>query len=46
MKFLVFALCATILLAEEAALTNGVVIKMVQSGVPTDTIVRTITTAE
>jgi hypothetical protein len=43
---LAIALSATILVAQEAALTNGIVIKMVQSGVPTDTIVRTIATAE
>jgi len=33
-------------LAQEPALTNEVVIKMVQSGVPADTVVRTINTAE
>jgi hypothetical protein len=42
---LIFALCATILSAQEAALTNEMVIKMVQSGLPTDTIVRTINLA-
>jgi hypothetical protein len=41
MKFLpirlIFALCAVAALAQEAALPNAVVIKMVQNGVPTDT---------
>ena len=50
MKFLpgilIFTLCTLAALAQEAALTDEVVIKMVQSGVPTDTIVRTITTAD
>ncbi len=43
---LIFVLCATIILAQEAALTNDVVIKMVLSGAPTGTIVRMVETAE
>lgn len=41
-----FLICAAILFAQEAALTNDVVIKMVLSGVPTGTIVRMVETAE
>ena len=43
---LIFMLCAAIVLAQEAALTNDVVIKMVLSGAPTGTIVRMVETAE